>query len=98
MCVAHVTKTPLPQSEAAKVHVPRGLEVAILRCLEKSPSARYATATELAAALDGIPREPDWSVGEARTWWIEFRTAPEAQATTDQRTITVKVDLAKHSA
>ena len=97
LCLAHVTKTPMPPSEAANVRVPRGLESVILRCLEKSPRARFTSATELAAALVAIPREKDWSVGDARAWWHDFRAAPEAPKITDQQTITVNVDLEKHS-
>ncbi len=98
LCLAHVTRTPVPPSEAAKVHVPPGLEAVILRCLQKSPSARFASATELAAALDEIPRDMDWSVANARSWWRDFREAPEAPEITEQRTTTIKVDLDKHSA
>jgi hypothetical protein len=78
--------------------VTRALEIVILRCLEKAPRARFASATELAAALDAIPREKDWSVGDARAWWRDFRATPEPPKITDQQTITVNVDLEKHSA
>lgn len=98
LCLAHVTKTPKPPSEVAKVHVPRGLDAVIMRCLQKAPSARFASAIELAAALDEIPREKDWSVADARAWWRDFRAAPRVPEITEQRTITVKVDLEKHSA
>ncbi len=98
LCLAHVTKAPKPPSEVAKIHLPRGLEAVILRCLQKAPSARFASAAELAAALAEIPREKDWSERDARAWWHDFRAAPEAPEITDQKTITVKVDLEKHSA
>jgi serine/threonine protein kinase len=45
----HLTAAPIPPSEFAVI--PKDLEALILRCLEKSPNARFQTMDELAAAL-----------------------------------------------
>jgi len=47
--VAHVSEPPRKPSERAPV--PAALERVVLRCLEKDPAARYASARELDAAL-----------------------------------------------
>jgi serine/threonine protein kinase len=46
----HVNEMPAPPSSIRPV--PADLERIVLRCLEKDPSRRYASAGELAAALD----------------------------------------------
>ena len=92
-CLQHVTKAPTPPSHAAAIHVPRGLDDAIMRCLEKAPSARFASATALADALACIPGDPGWSPALARAWWADFAAQPTAPKISDQDTITVTVDL-----
>lgn len=48
----HVVAPPIPPSERVPgLRFPRGLDEVILRALEKSPSARYSSAIEFAAAL-----------------------------------------------
>ncbi len=98
LCMQHITKPPTPPSQVTSTPIPRGLELAILRCLEKAPSARFASAAELAAALDEIPREAGWTTADARRWWDEFRAQPEDPKITDQPTVTMNVDLGKHPA
>jgi hypothetical protein len=51
----HVTEKPAPITELnPEVHTPPQLEAIIMRSLEKSREARYATAAEFAAALESI--------------------------------------------
>ncbi len=95
LCLAHVTKPPTPPSQLVDIRVPRQLEDVIMKCLEKPPSARYASATELAAALEAIPREPDWTVDDARAFWRGFIAPRPPASITEQPTTTVQVDLGK---
>jgi serine/threonine-protein kinase len=48
---AHVTKAPIPVTEA-RTSVPPGLAALVMRCLEKKPADRYQTADELLAQLE----------------------------------------------
>ncbi|MDI1476854.1 serine/threonine-protein kinase [Polyangium sp. y55x31] len=48
---AAVLAKPVKLPSAIRPDVPRGLDNVVLRCLDKHPSRRYASATELLAAL-----------------------------------------------
>ncbi|HEU5153202.1 MAG TPA: protein kinase, partial [Gemmatimonadales bacterium] len=48
---AHVTKAPVPVTEARST-VPPGLASLVMRCLEKKPADRYQSADELLAQLE----------------------------------------------
>ena len=50
VALAHKTETP-PLPRAVRPGIPAWLERVVLRCLEKDPARRFATATELAAEL-----------------------------------------------
>ncbi|MBL9017582.1 MAG: serine/threonine protein kinase, partial [Myxococcales bacterium] len=93
ICMQHITKEPVPPSQTGSLPIPGALDAAILRCLAKAPSARYASAAELAEALEAIPEATGWSRAEAREWWREFRAQPPPQEITEQKTMTVRVDL-----
>ncbi|MBA3463561.1 MAG: protein kinase [Deltaproteobacteria bacterium] len=97
ICMQHITKPPDRPSESGTAHIPKALEDAILRCLEKTPSARFTSASDLAEALEAIPRERDWSRAEATQWWAEFKSQPKDQDITEQKTMTVRVDLDRRS-
>ncbi|MBO9309771.1 MAG: protein kinase [Chloroflexi bacterium] len=49
--IQQVTKAPQPPSQLVK-DLPRGLEAVILKALAKQPEQRFATALEMAAALE----------------------------------------------
>jgi hypothetical protein len=51
--IKHLQEIPLPPSvKNPKVTIPPALEAIALKCLEKTPAARFQTADELCAALD----------------------------------------------
>ena len=65
----HVKTPPVPPSERVEMEIPSGLERVVLRCLEKDPSERYQSATELAEALLACCPEPPWDARRAADWW-----------------------------
>jgi serine/threonine-protein kinase len=65
--LAHVGDAPEPPSKHAAV--PKALDELVLRCLEKSPSERFADAGALATALAAVPLEHPWTEDQAREWW-----------------------------
>jgi len=94
ICIQHVTATPRPPTEVAKVHLPPELEALILKCLAKQPAARFESASRMAEALEAIPRAKDWSRDDARRWWREFRERQAAPAPSAAApTLTITVDL-----
>ncbi len=65
-----VNKDAAPPSSINRA-VPRGLELVILKCLEKDPAARYASARELAEDLDRFLKgEPVHA--QPPTFWTGF--------------------------
>jgi serine/threonine protein kinase len=58
LCAAIMAESPAPPSQL-RPGISRGLEMVVLRCLEKSPGARYETLAELASAL--APFSPESS-------------------------------------
>lgn len=49
--VKHVNEAPEPLSKRARLNVPESIENVIMKCLEKDPANRFATAAELKQAL-----------------------------------------------
>lgn len=49
--------------------VPESLQAIIRRCLAKQPAERYATADELAQALEASEGARSWQIDDARGWW-----------------------------
>jgi serine/threonine-protein kinase len=90
--VLHRTHAPTPPSELG-IHIAPDLEKIILKCLSKDPKDRYATARELAEALEAVPRSRDWDRDEARRWWREFRARAVEPVTSDSETMTITIDL-----
>ncbi len=92
IALKHVTDKPRPPSELAKSKIPELLEGVILKCLEKQPGDRYASATALAEALEAVSTA-DWDRECARTWWTAYRKRQAATPRTDTATVTLQIDV-----
>jgi hypothetical protein len=68
VCGHHLHTTPERPSTTG-VRVGEDLEEVILRCLEKSPAARFADADALRAALLATEAAGGWSQARAKDWW-----------------------------
>ncbi len=96
MCIQHVTTAPKRPSEVATIRISPELETIIMKCLEKRPEARFASALELALALRALPPPGDWDETEAYRWWTEFRRIESETAVASRTpTLTITVDLGK---
>jgi eukaryotic-like serine/threonine-protein kinase len=91
ICMKHVTDTPALPSRVTATPVPHSLELVIMKCLEKQPHDRYASATELADALTALGFT-DWTDELASAWWREHELADEPTGSSISRTITVDVE------
>ncbi len=93
VCVQHVTSIPTPPSAVAAIQISDALEQVIMRCLEKSPTAR-PTAAALAKLLRAMPPHGNWTEDEALAWWVEFRKREERSADRPSNpTLTITVDV-----
>jgi eukaryotic-like serine/threonine-protein kinase len=80
VCSHHLHTKPETPSARLGQPVPSDLEAVILRCLEKDAAKRYATADELAHALDACDSAEDWSDDLATNWWkLHREEADEAR-------------------
>ena len=92
ICIAHVTKAPVPPSQIIGAHVPHALEDILMACLAKQPSGRPAAATVLADQLRAIGPFDDWDEARASRWWREVAPQTDGDPATSQtRTITVDI-------
>ena len=94
LCVQHVTQAPKRPSEVSSLAIAPALEAILMACLAKHPSARPASAAELAEALQALPPAGDWSKPAAVVWWNEFRRSQADTAhVSSTPTLTITIDL-----
>jgi serine/threonine-protein kinase len=96
ICIQHVTAKPKPPSEIATLYIQPELEAILMKCLQKKPADRFASAHEMAEALRALPEAKDWDLPDAKLWWREFKAREQADlAASSLSTLTITVDLAK---
>ena len=69
MCSKHLGEKPEAPSHRLGEPIDASLEALVLRCLEKGPAQRPATAAALRDELDALSNAGEWSSDDARTWW-----------------------------
>jgi serine/threonine protein kinase len=74
--IEHVRTRPVPVSERASQPIPEALERIVMRCLEKDPAARPASAGELARELTELGIAAAWTGDRALNWWLHHAPAP----------------------
>jgi hypothetical protein len=72
MLIAQAT-APVPSPRSRCPAVPADLDAVVMRCLDRDPGRRYATAVELDQALAACADAGGWGPDDAATWW---RTRP----------------------
>jgi len=75
MLVQHLHTEPESPTKAGAVDVPPALDELILRCLQKEPADRPASADEVARRLRRIEVAAPWSADRARAWWDDHLPA-----------------------
>ncbi|MDB4494526.1 serine/threonine protein kinase [Pseudomonadales bacterium] len=73
--MAQVNETPAPPS-AHQSGIPADVEAIILKCLEKKPEDRIASAVQLRDALIACKCSRDWTAQRASQWWNEQKPSP----------------------
>jgi len=82
VCGHHLHTPPPRPSHVLGRAVPRALEDVLLRCLEKVPDRRPATAAELQEML-AAAGVGEWTHDDARSWWDEHGAATAVPAGPD---------------
>ena len=86
MVIDHVRTRPSPVSHRTDQPIPAELERLVMRCLEKEPAARPASALQLARDLAALGLADAWTEERARRWWLEH--APASRNLDDEDTET----------
>ena len=72
VCAQHLSATPKPPSARVDTAIPEVIDRLILRCLEKKPEERFASAAELSRELRAAEAAVGtWNDEMARRWWTE---------------------------
>lgn len=81
MLAQHAYEAPQAPSDRSGRPLPPELDQLVLRCLEKDPKARTASALDLDAALSRLEIElGPWTQEAARSWWDEHQPPAAVKA------------------
>ena len=69
LMMAHANQPPTAPSTRTTLRIPPELDALLLRCLDKAPASRPASAAEFARELAGVPVNDDWTEERAAAWW-----------------------------
>jgi hypothetical protein len=78
MLITQATE-PIVPPRVRRPDIPADLDAVVMRCLERDPARRYASAAELDAALLACAAAGRWQPEDAAAWW---RTRPVDDAAT----------------
>lgn len=73
LALQHVQEQPAPPSKRSELEIPEAIESIVMRCLEKDPKDRPASATELDELLKGSGLAQMWTAERAELWWSQHR-------------------------
>jgi serine/threonine-protein kinase len=71
--MSHISREPQRPGERLGRALPARLEEIVMRCLEKKPSARFGSVSDLEEALAALDGPGEWSTEDARRWWSGAR-------------------------
>lgn len=69
MLVMHAHQRPVPPSRRARIDIPQRLEDLVMKCLDKNPNHRPASARELSRLLGELELSPAWTRESMESWW-----------------------------
>ena len=97
LCEKHLTEIPPTPSQFATYPVSAEMDAIILKCLEKEPDQRPASALELRDLLLSSPKLSEWDAAARLKWWALYQkaTAPKPGETDypEQTPMDVAVDV-----
>jgi serine/threonine-protein kinase len=79
----HMSTPPEPPSRRTSQVIPPDLEGVIMKCLEKDPNARPASARAVERMLDACHVEP-WTERDAAAWWVRHLPPTSALRSTSK--------------
>ena len=73
LCRKHLDDIPVPPSQRLGKPLDTQFESLLMRCLEKDPARRPASASELAAQLAACELTQHWTTRQRSAWWAMHR-------------------------
>ncbi len=80
MMVKHASEAPVSPSQRTELEIPKALEAIVMRCLQKAPADRFASADALREALLESGLAQAWTPHRAKRWWDIHLPAGQTRA------------------